>query len=221
MIEISRIERSRRKTVALVITHDATLVVRAPFHASLSFIEGLVNRKSRWIRRKLDEVIRKPGFSPKKFVNGEEFLFLGGNYKLLIVENAPYKIRLADNLCLAENALPRAREVLTAWYKAEALKIIGARCAWYTGITGYKPAGVKISNAKRRWGSCSPKKMLNFSWRLAMAPPEIIDYLVVHELVHIGQPNHSKLFWNEVASILPDYKIREKWLRDNGSLLTL
>ncbi len=80
---------------------------------------------------------------------------------------------------------------------------------------------VKITNAQKRWGSCGPRGTLNFSWRLIMMPVEVIDYLIVHELVHIGQPDHSRLFWTKVRCILPDYKEREKCLKQNDRLLTL
>jgi predicted metal-dependent hydrolase len=213
-IVITRIARSRRKTVALVITRDAALIVRAPYRTPLSFIENLVREKSAWILRKQREAAQRPVPQPKRFVDGEPFLYLGRSYPLRIAENAATGIDLADNLVL--NAQPgRAREALLAWYKAEALRIITARTACYAALTGLHPDGIRISNAQKRWGSCSSRKKLNFSWRLAMAPREIIDYLVVHELSHIAQPNHTRLFWNEVGKFLPDYKVREQWLKDH------
>ena len=220
-IKIDKIVRSNRKTVALIVTQDAILVVRAPVFTPMEHIERLVSKKSSWIRQKIAEVIKRPKPLTKEFVGGEGFLYLGKLYKLHIVDDASLIIELKDRLYISKNSLPQARQVIVQWYKKEALKIIRERCAWYAKITGYKPASVKITNAQKRWGSCGPKGTLNFSWRLIMAPVEVIDYLVVHELVHIGQPDHSKLFWTEVESILPDYKKREKWLKENGGLLTV
>jgi len=220
-IKIDKIVRSNRKTVALIVTQDATLVVRAPVFTPMEHIERLVSKKSSWIRQKIAEVIKRPKPLAKEFVGGEGFLYLGKLYKLHIVDDASLIIELKDRLYISKNSLPQARQVIVQWYKEEALKIIRKRCAWYAKITGYKPASVKITNAQKRWGSCGPKGTLNFSWRLIMAPVEVVDYLVVHELVHIEQPDHSKLFWTKVKSILPDYQMREKWLKQNGRLLTV
>ena len=100
--------------------------------------------------------------------------------------------------------------------KDEARKKIADRCEWISNITGYKPVSVKISNAKKRWGSCSHMGDLNLSWHLILAPMEIIDYVIVHELVHLEVKNHSKYFWNKVRTIMPDYDDRRHWLKQNG-----
>ncbi len=103
----------------------------------------------------------------------------------------------------------------------EAQKEIQSRCMWFSMKTGHVPASIRITDARQRWGSCTHKGGLNFSWRLIQAPPEIVDYVVVHELVHISQPDHSRKFWNKVKEILPDYERRRKWLRENERLLKI
>jgi len=218
---INKIVRSRRRTITLVVMQDSSVVVRAPLHASLPYIESMVRKKSGWIRKKLLEVSLRPKPSVKEFINGEEFLYIGRAYTLCFVEQAAKDIELTDKLCLSARIKPIARHALRRWYKFAALKVIGERCQWYADATGYKPASLKVTDAKRRWGSCGSKGTLNFSWRLIMAPLEIIDYVVVHELAHIGQLNHSPAFWQKVADILPDYKKRERWLKENGGLLTI
>jgi hypothetical protein len=92
---------------------------------------------------------------------------------------------------------------------------------WFSIKTGHIPTSIRITDARQRWGSCTHKGGLNFSWRLIQAPPKIVDYVVVHELVHISQPDHSKKFWNKVREILPDYERRRKWLRENERLLKI
>jgi hypothetical protein len=218
-ITIDKIVRSRRRTITLVVTQDATLVVRAPLRASISYIESVVRKKSAWIRQKLIEASRRPKPRAKEYVDGEEFWYLGRAYKLCLVEQAGRDIELTDKLCLSARVKPIARYVIRRWYKAAALKIIGQRCQWYADATGYKPAAIKITEARKRWGSCGSRGTLNFSWRLIMAPLSVIDYVIVHELAHIGQLNHSPAFWDKVAGILPDYRKREKWLKENGCLL--
>ena len=100
-------------------------------------------------------------------------------------------------------------------------KGLRSRCTWFSLQTGYTPADICISDARKRWGSCTHKGIINFSWRLIQAPPEIVDYVVVHELVHLGQPDHSKKFWEKVRKIMPDYERRRKWLRENERLLRI
>ena len=220
-IKIDKLIRSKRRTLALEITGNAELIVRAPLHAPRNYIEGFIRRKRDWIRRKLDEAARKPKAAEKRFVDGEEFLFLGRSYKLAIVEDNTGGIVLNDRLCLPSRFLPDAREEMTAWYRAEALRIISPRVEWYAGKTGLVPSNVRISNARKRWGSCGPNGSLNFSWRLVMAPMPVIDYLVVHELAHIAHHNHSKRYWDKVRSIMPEYAERDRWLKENQRFLVL
>ena len=101
----------------------------------------------------------------------------------------------------------------------QALKIIPARVEYFARIIGVTYGNITIRNQKTRWGSCSSKGNLNFNCQLMLAPPEIIDYVVVHELCHRKEMNHSPAFYAVVASVMPEYKACEKWLRDNGATL--
>lgn len=220
-IEISKIIRSKRRTIALVVTHDATLVIRSPLKTPLDYLKNLVNRKRDWIQTKMREMQSKPRLKAKEFVNGESFLCLGESYKLKIVDDIVGDVELRDNLLLSREKASCARDVVIKWYRSEAQKKIKERCEWYSSLTGYKPLSIKISNAQKRWGSSGHRGTVNFNWRLIMAPVEIIDYIVVHELVHLEQRDHSVLFWDKVRSIMPDFKIRQKWLKDNGGTLSI
>ena len=113
------------------------------------------------------------------------------------------------------------RHRLRRWYMQEAEKEIHSRCMWFSMMTGYSPSSVRITDARRRWGSCTYKGGLNFSWRLIQAPLEIVDYVIVHELVHLRQPDHSPKFWAKVEALMPDYKRRREWLRENERLLRI
>ncbi len=122
---------------------------------------------------------------------------------------------------LEQRAQPRAEAAFTAWYKAQARALIEERVRRLAAQHGFSYRQVRMTSARTRWGSCSAKGTLCFTWRLVMAPPECIDYVVVHELAHLRVANHSPAFWREVEAILPDYKARRKWLRANGRLLNL
>lgn len=116
---------------------------------------------------------------------------------------------------------PSQRQALEKRYRQAAKEYFPARAAYYAGLLGVTYATITIRDQKTRWGSCSAKGNLNFNWRLMLAPPRVLDYVVVHELCHRIEMNHSKAFWNTVEMILPDYKEQKKWLRDNGSTLYL
>ena len=106
-------------------------------------------------------------------------------------------------------------------HKKYSRKIFESRVAYFQQFTGGNYISITIRDQKTRWGSCSGRGTLSFNWRLILAPPEILDYVVVHELCHLTHMNHSKEFWNLVGSVIPDYKTRRKWLKENGHTLRL
>jgi len=220
-IKISKIIRSKRKNIALVISHDATLVVRAPMRTPLSYIEKLVEEKFTWIERKMREFEKRPKAEKKTFSEDEEFLYLGKRYKLEIAEGTKIKITQDSKLLFPKVFLWRAKARMHDWYKKQAQKEIAERTKIIASKLNLKYSTLKISNAKTNWGSCGPKNSLNFNWRLIMAPEAVVDYVIIHELMHIPEKNHSAKFWNKVAVVMPEYKQARKWLRENSKVLTL
>ncbi|MBI3739380.1 MAG: M48 family metallopeptidase, partial [Chloroflexi bacterium] len=148
-------------------------------------------------------------------------LFLGSSFDLKLVRTQRPSLKFDNGFHLSQTAQKRGEQVFTRWYKKRAFEIISERVDQYARQYGFEPKKVKITSARTRWGSCSPDRTLNFTWRLVMAPLEVIDYVVVHELVHLRVKNHSKRFWKAVESIFPEYKPQRKWLREHGEKLTL
>jgi hypothetical protein len=220
-IPVEKIIRSYRRTIALEITSGATLVVRAPRRASAADIEEIIRQKSSWILRKIGEIKRRPYLPCHEYADGEMFLYLGRSYPLQIVENGSITIERGDRLYVSRTLMPDIRNQLKNWYREEARREISARCMYFSLKTGHFPVTIRITDAQQRWGSCTPKGGVNFSWRLIQAPPEMVDYVVVHELVHLIQPDHSKKFWDKVRKIMPDYEIRRCWLKDHVGLLKI
>ena len=218
-IPVEKIIRSRRRTIALEVTPAATVIVRAPLRAPAAYIEEILRQKRSWILRKLDEMKQRSSSPGHEYAEGEMFLFLGRSYPLHFVENPAITIERSDRLYVSRMLMPDIRSHLKRWYVEEAGKEIKARCMWFSLKTGHVPATIRITDARQRWGSCTHKGGLNFSWRLIQAPLEIVDYVIVHELVHLRQPDHSKKFWTKVRTIMPDYERRRKWLRENERLL--
>lgn len=221
-IKIDRLIHSRRRSIGLQIAPDATLIVRAPLFATLRDVQRVVHDKRHWIVTKQEMVRERMALKKnKEFIQGEDFLYLGKTYLLELVKGLSKPVRLAENIRVSGSEKENVKSVLIKWYKAEALKIITERVGYFATRNGLQVKSVKISNAKKRWGSCGPSGGLNFNWRLIMAPLFVLDYVVAHELAHVKIRNHSKYFWQEVATIIPEYKKAERWLKENHFHLEL
>ncbi len=112
-----------------------------------------------------------------------------------------------------------AEVAITSFLKNKATKLIPDRVTTLSTRLGKKPAKVSIRSQKSRWGSCSSRGTLSFNWRLVMVPPEILDYVILHELVHLEEPNHSPRFWQKLAASDPECQQHRRWLRENQSYL--
>lgn len=219
-VKIDELIRTRRKTLGLTVTMDARLIVRAPKRLPMAYIESFIREKTSWILNKQAQMRTMPQ-AAHTYRDGDVFLLLGGPVELRC-DPAVRRITLSGNLLLlpmAEQA--RAKELLEAWYRAYARNVFVQRIACYAPLMHVQPGVLRISGAKGRWGSCGAGGSINLVWRLAMAPLEVVDYVVVHELAHLKRRDHSAAFWQEVARILPAYAERRRWLKQNARLLEL
>ncbi|MEK6681774.1 MAG: SprT family zinc-dependent metalloprotease [Nitrospirota bacterium] len=219
-IKIDKIIRSYRRTLGLEIRSDTTLVVRAPMNASMHLIEKVVHKKSAWIKRKQVEIKKRlEAIAPRGYVNGEGFLYLGNTHRLYIVDHSDEPLTFNGDFYLSGKYMEHARNIFIDWYRKQAHQKISERVSWYSSLAGLKYNKINITSAQKRWGSCSYKGNLSFSWRLIMAPLRVIDYVVVHELAHLEEKNHSKQFWKKVKTIFPDYIKCKAWLKENHHFL--
>jgi predicted metal-dependent hydrolase len=220
-LKINKLIRSKRKTLAILVKHDGSVIVRAPMKTPEKAIWEFVEQHRAWIEKKKTEVLSADVVLPKQYEPGETFLFLGESYPLDIVKHQRQPLVFDGTFKLSEAASARAEKVFEHWYRQQARRIIQERAEFYAKQYGFQYQGIKITSARTRWGSCSRNGSLNFSWRLIMAPLEQVDYVVVHELAHTVHHNHSKRFWKKVETVLPDYKERQKWLKKHGPRLML
>jgi predicted metal-dependent hydrolase len=220
--QISKIIRSQRKSFGLEITPDGQLIVRAPKSASDRQIQAVVTQKAPWIAKAKARLAEQyPDRQPKAFSNGETYWYLGEQYPLRLVDRQRPLLDLDGAFRLARHAQDQAKEVFIAWYREETRHITHELIIGYTKRFRLQVNGVRITSARTRWGSCSGKGNLNFTYRLCMAPVQIIEYVVVHELAHLKVPNHSRAFWAEVAKMCPDYQKQRAWLKQHGYRLNL
>jgi predicted metal-dependent hydrolase len=214
--------RTRRRTLCLEIKGDASLVIRAPLRMPLGMIELFVAKKRPWIEEKQRIAREKLAQAAKKeFVNGEEFLYLGAPYRLSIIDSADTPFSFDRQFYLSRDHAGNARQLLIDWYRQEAQRKIRERLDHHSSLAALPYSGFKLTSAQKCWGSCTVRGSLNFSWRLIMAPLGVIDYVVVHEISHLAQRNHSKRFWDTVSGLLPGYQQYRHWLKDNGHLLAI
>jgi predicted metal-dependent hydrolase len=220
-IEINKLVRSKRRTIALIVERDGSLTVRAPKRAATVAIQSFILEKQEWIirsRERMQGLVEAP---KKEYKDGERFLFLGSEYELSMVKPQRPALKFENGFTLGSTSQSKGGQIFIKWYKEQAYRIIMERVKLFSESYGFSPKQVKISSARTRWGSCSPDGTLNFTWRLVMAPLDVVDYVVVHELVHLRVKNHSSKFWKEVEKIMPEYKDRRKWLRIHGEALSL
>ena len=213
--------RTRRRKTASVRIHEGKVSLVVPDNLSESRIHEIMTQKTRWIRSKLLLYRETVPLKPKEYVSGESFTYLGKNYRLKVaIASRPF-VKLVNSrlrVALPERSLTpnKVKNVLTDWYRTRAEQKLQEKIERYAKLIGVQPASVRIKTFKSRWGSCSSKGDLLFNWKIIIAPNRIVDYVVVHELCHLKQHNHSPLFWTCVERAMPDYRECRQWLKVNG-----
>jgi hypothetical protein len=216
-----------RRTADIVVERDGQILVRLPECLPVQTADQIIEQKRYWIYKSLAEwrdlnstrVLRE-------FRSGEGFLYLGSSYRLSLVPNQEAALILKDGRfrlrrMLAENGPDSAKKVFQDFYTVKGKERLERRTAFFASKVGVKVRKMEVKELGYRWGSCSSDGSIRFHWKVMMAPPKIIDYIVVHELCHLHRRDHDDAFWNEVDKVMPDYSDRKSWLRENGAALDL
>jgi len=221
-VTVDQMIRSKRKTIAILVQRDGKVIVRAPLKAPERLIKAFIESKSAWIKEKRALALQRQVALPQRqFTDGEKFWLLGQQIALRVVAGQKTALTLDGEFRLSQKAQPQALAVFEKWYRARALQVLSERVNLLAARFGFRYEKLRITSARTRWGSCSSRGTLSFVWRLVMAPLEVIDYVVIHELAHLKIKNHSAQFWAEVARLMPAYKSSRDWLKKNGHFLTL
>lgn len=219
------IVRSKRRTLTLEASPQG-VKVRAPMRMALKHIEAFVLSKSSWLLRSLERM--PPAPKPLILTSGSEILYLGEKLELIVKTGRGLpELKFENNqliLPITESHLERqesTRRKLIKWYKAEATQVLDTLCRNLKNEmqAGSRMPKIKVRDYKRRWGSCSRKGELSFNWRIVMAPEAVVRYVVIHELAHRQEFNHSPKFWQIVANYDPNFKANQTWLSEQGHLL--
>ena len=216
MLDVSsiKITRSRRMSISLTVLRDGTVTVKAPILIPMKFITDFIKSKSEWIEKK-QNIISRNVKTPKKFENGEIFIYLGNPYTLQLGNFTDIAIK-EDKLLFPTILAKQGRTVMEKWYIKQAKGMINQQVAYYAEKMNTSYASISFSDTRSKWGSCTHDNRLQFNWRLIMTPLLVVRYVVIHELAHTTEKNHSTIFWNKVRAINPSYKMQIKWLKLNG-----
>ncbi len=223
---VGRIEyeliKTQRKSLEVRVTPNGSVRVFAPKHAPLRACDAFVQQRARWVldTRAQLRAYQQTHQDAHPVHDGARLLYEGQPLRLTILPAARNAARFGDDeLVLHAKDPEMAREQLKSFLTEQARQRVEERLTHFAPLVGRAPGRVSIRDQKTRWGSCSSQKNLNFNYKLIMAPPGALDYVVVHELCHLFEFNHSKQFWARVERHMPDYSYWKTWLKQNGKLL--
>lgn len=223
--------RRRRKSVGIAVSAKKGVVVSAPSWVSLRVIGEILEEKREWILAKQREIEEAQALVRSKTLDeGELYLYRGREYPLRLIPGEwGRKSRVEfDGITLAvfypsDESSPGCciARLLRSFYMKEAERVLCERVDYFSHIMGIRPSGLSLRDQKTRWGSCSSKGRISFNWRLILASPEVLDYVVVHEMTHLFEMNHSKRFWDRVEKVFPGFRHSRDWIKKNGASLRM
>ena len=209
--------RSKRSSIGITVERNGSIVVNAPQELEKDEIDKHVYKKRLWIWEKL--AIKKEHndkVTQKKFISGESFSYLGRSYRLKIVdEDSALKLKNGWFI-LGKKYQPKAKELFKIWYTQHLKDKIKERLESLNKNLNLEIPEYKIMELGYRWGSCTKDGVLNFNWKIAMAPIGVIDYIIIHEIAHFKEHTHNERFWREVQRLMPSYIEKKEWLKENG-----
>jgi hypothetical protein len=226
VLPVRLVRTDRRKTVSISL-EDGAIRVLAPKRLSERRIQEIIDNKSNWIGKRLKDQASAPKIESKKFMDGETFPYLGKHYtfqrRRYIESSVKLKsgrlISTLDSTVSEKETIEIHRAQVTNWYRDRAADVLAQKTAQHGDVLKLTPSAIRIKNYKARWGSCSINGEISYNWKIVMAPPRIIDYVIIHELSHLVHHNHSDKFWRQVGKSFPEYRECRTWLRNFGQTL--
>jgi predicted metal-dependent hydrolase len=217
------VQRSaKRRKLTITVERDRSVVVHAPEGISDVKIRQVVESKRQWIYEKTghpQKYRNLPHPPGKELVSGESALYLGRQYRIEVVREGLNEVQFARGFRIPAILGKKREGALREWYIGKAKEKIVPQVKGHARELGVNVAGIKIMDSRYRWGSCTVKNNVGFNWRLIKAPMFVIDYVIVHELAHLIEANHTPRFWNIVRTQAPLMDKAKAWLKENGQLL--
>jgi predicted metal-dependent hydrolase len=216
------IRSTKRRKLTISVERDRSVVVHAPEYMADEKIRQAVESRRQWIYEKIghpQKYQKLPHPPGKELVSGESALYLGRQYRIEVVKTGLPGVRFAQRFLIPATQKEKREEALREWYIRKAKERIIPRAKRHAGEIGVHAAEIKIVDSLYRWGSCTVKDNVNFNWRLVKAPMFVVDYVIVHELAHLMEANHTPRFWNIVRAQAPTMDKAKAWLKEHGQLL--
>jgi predicted metal-dependent hydrolase len=217
--------RSNRKRSASIKVKEGSVSITVPQQAATADIESLIIKKSSWIKKQLLRQSEADQLLKRTYSKGDKLFYRGQQVTLSFQDNQNENIIIKGDQLLVlsklESSSENTREIIKNQFKREAEQYLVEKTELYAKIIGATYSGIKVKSYKSRWGSCSSQGLISYNWRIIIAPEPVIDYIIVHELCHLIEHNHSPRFWALVERFSPDYKQHRSWLRENGLLLVI
>lgn len=213
---------AKRRKLTITVERDCSVVVHAPVGISEEKIRKIVESKRQWIYEKTGHPQKYRGLPHppgKELVSGESALYLGRQYRIEVVKKGLAEVRFAQRFLIPAVQEGKRRDALKEWYIDKAKEKLIPRAKLHARELGVDVAGVRIVDNRYRWGSCTLKDNVNFNWRLIKAPMFVIDYVIIHELAHLIEANHTPRFWNIVRTQAATMDKARAWLKEHGGLL--
>jgi predicted metal-dependent hydrolase len=216
------IRSPRRRKLTITVERDRSVVVHTPASTPEEKIRQVVTAKRQWVYEKIrhsqkyHDLPHPPG---KEIVNGESAFYLGRHYRIEMVKDGLTEIRFDQRFYIPATRAGNPQEVLRQWYIQRAHARIIPRVKYHARELGVACSKIKIVDNLYRWGSCTVNNNVNFNWRLIKAPMWVIDYVVIHELAHLIEANHTGRFWNIINSQAVHVEKARQWLKEHGQLL--
>lgn len=221
MLDPRNIIRTNKRTLSLLVNAKGELIVRAPYNYPESKIFAFIKEKEDWIIKK-QNAIRSNSYINPNVVNYTLFLFLGKELTPLISSDVK-EIMISDNKLLIPAKFPSEKILgkIEKWYRKVASEVLVERVHYMAQKLRLRPNEVTTNNNKTRWGVCDSHNNIAINWRAIFLPPNLLDYIVVHELCHLLEFNHTPAFWSVVGNVIPDYQIIRKHLKCLNYLILL
>lgn len=211
---------NKRKTVAFIIERNGEVVVKAPLGFSESKIADLIKKNRMQLFRKINHPQKfKSNKDTSSQLNGRSILFGGKNYKVFVDKGSVNQFIFDGKFIISENITDQFASKLRQWLISEAKERLTPRIIEVAKKLGVEYNKITISDIQLRWGSCTPKNNININYRIIKAPAFVSNYIIVHELTHLIELNHTKEFWQIVKTAYPKYEEAKKWLIEKGDLL--
>lgn len=220
-LEIEVRRSDKRQNVDLVVDRNGQIVISVPAQLSDEEISKVCNQKKIWLYQTLEKKNESIHLAePKKYVTGEGFFYLGRKYRLKLIYNEPNKsepLKFRDGRFLLNNGKAKqGHELFVKWYSKRGQQWLEKKVLQLSTRVAKKPNSIQVRDLGYRWGSCTKQNQLLFHWRTILLPPERIEYLILHELVHLIEHSHNQRFYDRLAWACPEYKQHENWLRLHG-----